>query len=70
VLPEQVHGGVESLFLIELLCPRHCTVILFLERLVKYEVNSQIAYFAVAGFGGCQSSMELPSGSWVCAKRP
>jgi hypothetical protein len=35
-----VHGGVESLFLIELFCTRHCSVIPFLERVVKYHANA------------------------------
>jgi len=35
-LSEQVHGGIESLVLIELLCTRHCLVIPILERMVEY----------------------------------
>ena len=43
-LPKQVHGGIESLFLIELFCTRHGTVIRFLERMVKYGRSESIEH--------------------------
>jgi hypothetical protein len=34
-----MHGGIEGLLLIEPFGTRHCTVISFLERMVKYEIE-------------------------------